>query len=129
MTIEKQTFKSGPLKDLFAQAVKVGNIIYLSGQVGSDAAEKAGSNLLEQTELAYSNIKKILAEFGATMDNIVDETMFVTSVDEVRANFREIFEIRTKAYGGPAETCMTLIGVASLAAPDFKIEIKCIAHL
>ncbi len=114
---------------MFAQALRVGDIVYLSGQVGVDADEKAGSNLVEQTKLAYINIEKVLAELGATMDNIVDETMFVTYMDEVRANFRGIFEARTSAYGGPAEVCLSMIGVASLAQPEFKIEIKCIAHI
>ncbi len=80
MSIEKQIFRSGPYKDIFAQGVKVGNVLYLSGQVGVDASGKPGADITEQTKLAYANIRNVLAEFGATMANIVDETMFVTDM-------------------------------------------------
>ena len=79
MTIEKQTYRSGPFKDIFAQGVKVGNALHLSGQVGIDASGTAGADIATQTKLAYENIRHVLLKFGATMNNIVDETMFVTS--------------------------------------------------
>lgn len=43
MSLEKQTFRSGPYKDLIAQGVRVGNMLHLSGQVGtgSDGARAA----------------------------------------------------------------------------------------
>ena len=43
----------------------------------------APSDITEQTILAYNNIRTVLAEFGANMGNIVDETFYVTDVQEV----------------------------------------------
>lgn len=129
MTIEKQTVRSGPYKDIFAQAVKVDNVLYLSGQVGIDKSGAPGADITEQTRLTYANIRKVLAEFGATMDNIVDETMFVTNMEETMANAETVFAARAEAYGGVPQVCQTLVQVSALVLPQLKLEVKCIAHL
>ena len=63
------------------------------------------------------------------MDNIVDETWFVTDVNEIMANAETIFKSRAEAYGGLPEVSQTLVQVAALILPELKIEIKCIAHI
>src|SRR5688500_19980400 len=67
----------------YAQAVKVGETIYLSGQVSHDEAGNiVGLKDMEiQMRQTYANIQKVLAQYGATMDNIVDEVLFVTDMD------------------------------------------------
>ena len=129
MTISKQTFRSGPYKDLIANGVRVGNVLYLSGQVGINAAGVTGSDIVEQTQFAYEGIQTVLAEFDATMDNIVDETVFATDISEVMANMEGVYGARAKAYGGMPEVCQTLVQVVALVMPELKIEIKCVAHL
>ena len=129
MSISKQTFRSGPYQDFFAQGVQVDNVLYLAGQVGVDTAGTPGTDIIQQTKLAYANINKVLSEFGATMDNIVDETMFVTDIGELMANVESVFGERTEAYGGKPEVSQTLIQVSALIFPELKIEIKCLAHL
>lgn len=129
MSIEKQTFRSGPYKDIFAQGVKVGNIVYLAGQVGVDESGKPGADITEQTRLAYVNIRRVLAKFGATMGNIVDETMFVIDIAEVMSNADSVFAARADAYGEVPEVSQTLVQVSALVMPKLKLEIKCIAHL
>ncbi len=129
MTISKQTYRSGPYKDLIANGVKVGNVLYLSGQVGIDAAGVVGDGIAEQARLAYVNIQEVLSKFGATMDNIVDETVFVTDMSEIMSNIESVYGHRAAAYAGLPEVCQTLVQVAALVMPELKIEIKCIAHL
>jgi enamine deaminase RidA (YjgF/YER057c/UK114 family) len=129
LTIEKQTYRSGPYKDLFAQGVKVGNVLYLAGQVGVDEAGKPATDIVEQIKLAYANIGRVLAKFDATISNIVDETMFVTDIAEVMSNADSVFAVRNEAYAGTPEVCQTLVQVSGLVMPELKIEIKCIAHL
>ena len=82
MTVSKQVFRSGPYADFIAQGVKVGNTLYLSGQVGVDEAGNIPTSMGEQTVLAYANIRAVLAEFGASFENIVDETYLVTNLEE-----------------------------------------------
>ena len=129
MTVSKKVFRSGPYADLIAQGVKVGDTLYLSGQVGMDEAGTIPASMAEQTVLAYANIRTVLAEFGAGFDNIVDETFLVTSVEETHDQLEAIFGARAEAYGGIPEVTQTLIGVAGLLLPELKLEIKCIAHL
>ena len=129
MTVSKKVFRSGPYADLIAQGVKVGDTLYLSGQVGMDEAGNIPTSMAEQTVLAYANIRAVLAEFGAGFDNIVDETFLVTSVEETHDQLEAIFGARAEAYGGTPEVTQTLIGVAGLLLPELKLEIKCIAHL
>jgi enamine deaminase RidA (YjgF/YER057c/UK114 family) len=129
MSIEKQTYRSGPYKDIFAQGVKVGNALYLSGQVGVDHEGNPGADITKQTELAYANIRRVLAKFDATMSSIVDETMFVTNMKELMSNADSVFTARSEAYGGTPEVTQTLLQVSALILPELKLEIKCIAHL
>jgi len=67
----------------YSQAVKVGDTVYVSGQISHDEkGEFVGVGDMEaQMRQCYANIKKLLAEYGATMDNIVDETLFVTDME------------------------------------------------
>jgi len=129
MALSKQVFRSGPYADLIAQGVKVGNTLYLSGQVGMDEAGNIPDSMAEQTVLAYANIRAVLAEFGAGFDNIVDETFLVTSVEETHDQLEAIYGARAEAYGGIPDVTQTLIGVAGLLLPELKLEIKCVAHL
>jgi enamine deaminase RidA (YjgF/YER057c/UK114 family) len=129
MSVEKQTYRSGPFKEVFAQGVKVGNVLYLAGQVGVDASGIAGADMTTQITLAYENIRRVLSKFDASLDHIVDETVFVTDMSELMANSDAVFGARAKAYGGIPEVCQTLVQVSALVLPELKLEIKCIAHL
>ena len=80
-------------------------------------------------ENCYKNIETILKEFNATLDNIIDETWFVTDIEECMTNSSEIFDSRKKIYKCKPEVSQTLIGVSALVDPKYKIEIKCIAYL
>lgn len=129
MSISKAVFRSGPYADLIAQGVRVGNVLYLSGQVGMDEEGNVPEGMAEQTVLAYANISRVLKEFGATLDNVVDETFFVISIEETHTNIEAVYGARAQAYGGKPEVCQTLIGVVGLVLPTLKLEIKCVAHL
>lgn len=129
MNVNKETYRSGIYKNVFAQAVKVGNVVYISGQVGMDAKGHLGADLAEQTRIAYDNVKQVLSQFEATLDNVVDETMFITDMGEFMKASESVLGVRAEAYGGVPEVCQTLIQVSALVMPELKIEIKCVAHL
>ena len=99
MPIEKKLFRSGPYADLFSQGVQVGNTLYMAGQVAMDEAGGIPEDLVEQMKLAYQNVAAVLAEFGADMDNIVDETWFVTDVNDCMAQVEALFTERHMIYG------------------------------
>ena len=54
--MQRKVFRSGPYAELIAQAVQVGDIIYLSGQVGVDERGSAPDDIVAQTVLALSLI-------------------------------------------------------------------------
>ena len=127
--MERTVFRGGPYAELIAQAVQVGDVIYLSGQVGVDEQGDAPDSLVAQTTLAYEHVKAVLAEFGATLHNVVEETVFVTDMAQTMAQVQEVFAARAAAYGGRPDVTQTLVAVSALVDPAFKIEIKCTAHL
>lgn len=107
----------------------MGNILTLSGQVGVDAEGNTPANMKGQVINTYANISSILAEFDATMDNIIDEQWFVTDIAECMGNVGGIFAARETIYGCKPKVSQTLVGTSSLAAEEYKVEIKVIAHL
>ena len=127
--MDKKLFRNGPYADFFSQGVQMGNILTLAGQLGDDLEGNVPNDLQGQMENCYKNIETILKEFNATLDNIIDETWFVTDIDECMTNVSEIFGSREKIYKCKPEVSQTLIGVSALVDPKYKIEIKCIAYL
>lgn len=112
----------------FAQAVKVGETIYISGQTASpvDGAEGEPGDMASQMRTSYARIGRLLAMYGATMADVVDETLFVTDMD---AAIPAAVAIRREVYGGVFDVASTLIGVQRLGGPDLLVEIKCTARL
>jgi enamine deaminase RidA (YjgF/YER057c/UK114 family) len=79
------------------------------------------SMMAEQMRVTYANAAKILAEFGATLDNVVEETLYVLDVDEA---FAVAGKVRKEAYAKARPQCASnLIGVSRLAFPEQLIEI------
>ena len=127
--MEKKLLREGPYADFFSQGVQVGNVLTMAGQIAVDDNGNTPDDLKSQMIVCYENILKILNHFGGTLENIVDETWFVTDIDECMENVSEIFAEREKIYGCKPEVSQTLIGVNALVQPNLKIEIKCIANI
>ena len=127
--MEKKLLREGPYADFFSQGVQVGNVLTMAGQIAVDDNGNTPDDLKSQMIMCYENILKILDHFGGTLENVVDETWFVTDIDECMENVSEIFAEREKIYSCKPEVSQTLIGVNALVQPNLKIEIKCIAHL
>jgi enamine deaminase RidA (YjgF/YER057c/UK114 family) len=112
----------------YSQAVKVGNTIYLSGQVShDDKGNIVGPGDMEvQMRQAYANIQKVLAQFGATIVNVVDEVLFVTDMD---AAFAARVKCREEVFSGNPAVASTIVQIQRLAFPELMVEIKCIAKV
>ncbi len=120
----------------YAQAVQIGSSIFVSGQLSHNAnGDLVGAAELDtngrpknfdemavQMEQTYANARKILAQFGSNLDDVVEETLYVLDVD---AAFAVAGEVRRKAYGTDKPQCASnLIGVSRLAFPAQLIEIS-----
>lgn len=75
---------------------------------------------------AYSNIKKLLAYYGTTMKNIVDEILYVTDMD---AAFAAAVTCRQKIVSGNPIVAITIVQIQRLAIPELMIEIRCVARV
>lgn len=65
----------------YSQAIRTGNLIFVSGQLPIDAATgEMPSDIKAQTRRSIENIKAILAEEGATLDNVVKTTVFLADM-------------------------------------------------
>ncbi len=127
MALDKKLFRNGPYADLFSQGVQVGNTLHMAGQVGTGASGTAPDSLVEQMKNAYQHVESVLKEFDCTMDNVVEETWFVTDMHECMKQVQDLFSARQAIYGKPPEVAQTLVQVVALVDPSFKIEIKCVA--
>jgi len=125
----------------FAQAVKVDDTIYVSGQLGLDdqgnmvgppPLDDSGkildySNMETQMRQTYANAKKILSQFGATLENVVEEVLYVTDMETA---FAAAGPVRKEAYGSKTlAVASTIIVTPRLSLPTQLIEIKFIAKV
>jgi 2-iminobutanoate/2-iminopropanoate deaminase len=102
----------------YAQAVRIGNTIYLSGTTGR------GETLEQQLQSAYDRISRTLAHYGAAPRQIVKETIFTTDMEALQAAQPS----RRKFYGDHAPAS-SWIGIDRLFVPRLKIEIEVIVVL
>ena len=101
----------------YAQAVKVDNVIYISGTVARDVNP-------EGIKRVYDALEKILKSYGATFQNVVKENLFTTDIEAMK----KYNDTRKAYYKGdfPAATWMQ---VPRLFMADARLEIELIAHL
>jgi 2-iminobutanoate/2-iminopropanoate deaminase len=131
MTISKEAKSLGMLWEKeygYSQAVKVENTIYISGQLShDDKGNIVGRGDMEmQMHQAYANIEKLLAQYGATMENIVDEVLFVTDMD---AAFAARAKCREEVFSANPVLASTIVQIQRLAFPELMVEIRCICKV
>ncbi len=109
----------------FSQATKVGDTIYVAGTVGIGEGMHIPDSMAEQMELAYRNVAETLAHFNAVMSDVVEQRVYVTSIDEASA----ALEVRKAAYGGKDLPASSMVEVSRLALPQLKFEVAVVARL
>ena len=111
----------------YAQAVKAGNTLYISGCVSWDADGNiiGEGDMKAQVAAVYTDLQETLEAHGASFQNVIKETVFTTDMEALEANN----DIRTKFYedAGSAPPASTWIGCTRLAAPELMLEVECIA--
>ena len=92
----------------YSPAVKSGNMLFLSGQLGIDPAtgKLAEGGVGAQARQSLKNIQALLAEVGATEKNVVKTTVFLTSM----ADFKEVNEAYAAVFNAdcPARSCVAV---------------------
>jgi enamine deaminase RidA (YjgF/YER057c/UK114 family) len=122
--MERTNFSSGAKwEDIvgYSRAVKVGNIVEVTGTVSVDENNKLiGENsAYEQTLFILKKIEKILIRAGASMKDVIRTRIYVTDISR--------WEEYGKAHGeifGQIKPCTTMVEVKGLIDPTFLVEIE-----
>jgi enamine deaminase RidA (YjgF/YER057c/UK114 family) len=110
----------------YAPAVKVGNTIYVSGQIGRDSAMQLVEEREAQIVQAFENLKLVLETAGASMSDIVDLTTFHTDMRDLPL----FMKVRDRYLTTDPLPAWTAIGAHMLGgAAGYIIEIKAVAVL
>lgn len=106
-----------------SQAMRVGNTVWVSGQVGVTAERTVPEGIEAQTRLAFEKLKTVLESAGATLDDIVELTLLLTDTSIDLAPFYRVKD----EYIRPPYPAITGFGVSSLALPGLLLEIRAVA--
>ncbi|MCR4666385.1 MAG: RidA family protein [Desulfovibrio sp.] len=92
----------------YSQAVKVGNTVYLSGQIGLDPAEGkiVEGGIAAQTRQCLRNIAAILRNLGTDAGAVVKTTVFITNIADFAIVNKEYAEFFT--HDCPARSCVSV---------------------
>ncbi|WP_417421412.1 RidA family protein [Halomonas sp.] len=111
-------------KNAYSAAVRSGDLLFVSGQVGSREDGSPEPDFAAQVQLAFDNLQSVLDAAGASFDDIVDVTSFHTDPE---TQFATVLEAKTRTFPDKPYPNWTAVGVNWLAGFDF--EIKVIARL
>ena len=103
-------------------------MIFLAGQVGSDAQGRFPEGLANQVRQTLANIVTLLAQAGAGPQHLVRLTWFITDVQAYRESLTPIGAAYRAIIGKHFPT-MSVIGVSQLVEPEALVEIEATAVL
>ncbi len=107
-----------------SHAVKAGSFVFVSGQVGAElqSGNLKNDSIESETTQALENIRQILSTAGASLEDVVKVTVFITDM----AFFSQVNEVYKKYFPSnrPARSCVQ-VGLAK----RYRVEIDAIAKL
>ncbi|WLD98017.1 RidA family protein [Agrobacterium leguminum] len=104
----------------YSAAIRSGDLLFVSGQVGSRADGTPEPDFERQVRLAFENLKATLAAAGCTFDDIVDVTTFHTDPEN---QFGTIMTVKHGIFSQKPYPNWTAVGVNWLAGFDFEIKV------
>ena len=115
--LRKEKFNRGPWENEigYAQAVRVGNTLYISGSTGS-------GNMPDAIRSAFTAIKETLAAYRLDFRHVVKETAYTTDIEALKA----AKEVR-KTYYGSDFPAATWIQIDRLYSPETVLEVEVVA--
>ena len=107
-----------------SQGFRVGDVVYISGQVGTDdAGAIVGPDFASQAHQVFRNLDRALRAGGSDLARVFKVTVYVTNVVD---HFDEIVALRRHYFSAPYPAD-TLVEVRALARPGLQIEIEAMA--
>jgi aminoacrylate peracid reductase len=116
-----------PDKITFSPAVRVGNLLFISGTTAvDDNLNVVGKgDIVAQTRFIFEKFDRLLHQAGASFDNIVETTEYFLTLDD----YKRTADVRREFFRGPPYPAATGVLVAGLIRKDALIEIKATAVL
>jgi len=108
----------------YSPAVKVGNLLFVAGQVGRDEDMKVVIGKEEQIVQAFENLKLVLKESSANFDDVVEIVTYHTDMRDIEL----VVKIKDRYFKNRYPT-WTGVGVSSLSTPGLEFEIKATAYI
>jgi len=108
----------------YSAAIRSGDLLFVSGQVGSRPDGSPEPDFERQVQRAFENLTAVLKAAGCTLQDVVDVTTFHTDPEN---QLETIMAVRDSFVGAPPYPNWTAVGVTWLAGFDF--EIKAIARM
>jgi enamine deaminase RidA (YjgF/YER057c/UK114 family) len=106
----------------YSAAVRAGGLVFIAGQVGLDPDGSVPPDAQKQFVNAFERLKIVLESAGSTLDDLVELVTYHVDMQELRS----FMEVKQRYVKAPFPT-WTILGVAALARPELKIEIKAVA--
>jgi enamine deaminase RidA (YjgF/YER057c/UK114 family) len=109
----------------YSQVVKVGNTIYIAGQVsaGADGNVVGKGDPEAQVRQVWRNVEAAVKAAGGTLQHVMKTTTYVTNIQYGAA----VRKVREEVFQSSNPPTSTLLVVAGLASPDYLVEIEAIA--
>ncbi|WP_312773419.1 RidA family protein [Atlantibacter hermannii] len=104
----------------YSAAIRSGDLLFVSGQVGSRADGTPEPDFAAQVQLAFDNLKATLAAAGCTFADLIDVTTLHTDPEK---QFPTIMAIKNSVFPQPPYPNWTAVGVTWLAGFDFEIKV------
>lgn len=104
----------------YSAATRSGDLLFVSGQVGSREDGAPEPVFAKQVQLAFDNLTDVLTAAGCTFNDIIDVTSFHTDPE---VQFGEIMDAKNRAFPAQPYPNWTAVGVNWLAGFDFEIKV------
>jgi reactive intermediate/imine deaminase len=108
----------------YSQAVRVGDWVQVSGQVGIDPKTHAFPvDFTDQVKLAFSNLDAVLKTSGASLGDVIEITTYQLDME----HFQDVVDVRNEVFG-EHRPAWTALGVNALALPSVQFEVSALAY-
>lgn len=109
-----------PQGNIYSNALKVGNQLFLSGMIADDT----GGGAYEQSVSCFRKIQRLIEGAGGRLEDVVKLNVYLTDI----AHRPDFGKARSEFFSGRMP-CSTLVAVAALANPDAVVEVEATAFI
>ena len=115
-----------PAPGSYSMCKRVGNHVYVSGQIASDNSGKVigRGDAYKQAQVIFRKIAALMEAAGGTVDDVVKVVMYTTDM----RHQPDIWKARRETFSGDFPTS-TLICVAALFSPDLLVEVEAVGYI